>query len=280
MKEPVSKERVKLWRPPELGGVELLRAHYVTQTFNRHTHDGFAVGVIEEGALGFYYHGENVIAPAGMVNLVNPGEVHTGHAATRGGWTYRMFYLDASLLQNAACEMTDRRESIPFFREGVLCDETLAGALRTLHVGLETGQLSRLEVESRFLDVLTQLIGRHAEPKPILRPVSREPAAVKRARKYIEACYAENVSVQELASIARLSPFHFIRVFQKQTGMPPHAYLMQTRLRRAQALLDQGWRIVDAAYETGFADQSHLTKHFKRTLGYTPGQYRNSVQDA
>jgi transcriptional regulator GlxA family with amidase domain len=137
-----------------------------------------------------------------------------------------------------------------------------------------------LEVESRFLDVLTQLIGRHAEPKPILRPVSREPAAVKRARKYIEACYAENVSVQELASIARLSPFHFIRVFQKQTGMPPHAYLMQTRLRRAQALLDQGWRIVDAAYETGFADQSHLTKHFKRTLGYTPGQYRNSVQDA
>lgn len=280
MKQRVSTEQVKLWRQPGLGGVELLRAHYVTQNFGRHTHDGFAVGVIEAGALGFYYHGENVIAPAGMINLVNPGEVHTGHAATRGGWTYRMFYADADLLQDAASQIADQPEALPFFREGVLSDEPLAHALRTLHVGLETGELSRLETESRFLSLLTQLIDRHAEPKPSWRPVTREPAVVKRARDYIEACYAENISVRDLASVAHLSPFHFIRVFQEQTGMPPHAYLMQTRVRKARALLEKGRRIVDAAYETGFADQSHLTKHFKRALGYTPGQYRNSVQDA
>ncbi|UCD50452.1 MAG: AraC family transcriptional regulator [Phycisphaerales bacterium] len=280
MKQRASTERVKLWRRPELGGVELLRAHYVTQTFNRHTHDGFAVGVIEDGALGFYYHGENVVAPAGMINLVNPGEVHTGHAATECGWTYRMFYFGADLLQDAASEIAGRQAAIPFFRKGVLSDESLADALRALHTGLERGQLSRLEIESRFLAVLTQLIDRHAESKPNLRPVTREPAAVRRARAYIEACYAENISVRKLASVAHLSPFHFIRVFQAQTGMPPHAYLMQTRVRRARALLAQGWRIVDAAYDTGFVDQSHLTKHFKRTLGFTPGQYRNSVQDA
>jgi len=260
--------------------VELLRAHYVTQTFNRHTHDGFAVGVIEDGALGFYYHGANVIAPAGMVNLVNPGEVHTGHAATDGGWTYRMFYLDADLLQDAAAQIAGRPEAVPFFREGVLSDEPLANTLRALHTGLESGHLSRLEIESRFLAALTQLIERHAEPSPRPHRVAHEPAAVKRARDYIEAYHAENLSVRDLASVAHLSPFHFIRVFQAQTGMPPHAYLMQTRVRRARALLTQGWRIVDAAYETGFVDQSHLTKHFKRTLGYSPGQYRNSVQDA
>jgi len=276
----VLKERVKLWRRPELGGVELLRAHYVAQTFGRHTHEGFAVGVIEDGALGFYYHGANVIAPAGMINLVNPGEVHTGHAATRGGWTYRMFYLDADLLQEAAAQIADRPEALPFFRAGVLGDEPLAHALRSLHAGLETGELSRLEAESRFLTLLTQLIERHAQPRPRVRSVRPEPAAVRRARDYIEACYAENLSVRDLAAVAHLSPFHFIRVFQEQTGLPPHAYLMQTRVRRAQALLKQGRRIVDAACATGFADQSHLTKHFKRALGYTPGQYRNSIQDA
>jgi AraC-like DNA-binding protein len=109
--------------------------------------------------------------------------------------------------------------------------------------------------------------------------MKRDSAAVKRARDYIEACYDENISVRKLASIACLSPFHFIRVFQAQTGMPPHAYLMQTRVRKAKALLARGRQIVDAAYETGFVDQSHLTRHFKRTLGYTPGQYRNSIQD-
>ncbi len=280
MKKRASTEYIKLWRRPELEGVELLRARYVTQSFGRHTHDGFAVGVIERGALGFYYRGENVVAPAGLINLVNPDEVHTGHAATKGGWTYRMFYFDADRLQNAASEIAGRQEAIPFFRKGVLCDEPLAGAIRALHVGLETGQLSRLEIESRFLALLTQLIDRHADAKPSSRPVAREPVAVRRVRDYIEACYAESMSVEDLASIARLSPFHFIRVFQKQTGMPPHAYLMQIRVRKARTLLAQGRRIVDAAYDTGFADQSHLTKHFKRTLGFTPGQYRNSVQDA
>lgn len=280
MRRPATRERVKLWRRPELAGAELLRAHYVTQNFGRHTHDGFAVGVIEGGALGFYYRGENVVAPAGRVNLVNPGEVHTGHAATDGGWTYRMFYLDAALLQNAASEIAGRPEGIPFFKKGVLCDRPLAGMIRALHAGLETGQLSRLEIESRFRAILTQLIDRHADPRPVLRAVGREPRGVGEAREYIDACYAENLSVHDLASVAHLSPFHFIRVFQNHMGMPPHTYLMQTRVRKAKALLGQGRSLVDAAYETGFVDQSHLSKHFKRTFGFTPGQYRNSVQEA
>jgi AraC-like ligand binding domain len=133
MKKSESTELVKLWRRPELGNVELLRAHYVTRNFGRHTHDGFAVRVIEHGALRFYYHGENVVAPAGMINLVNPGEVHTGHAATKGGWTYRMFYFDADLLQNAASEIAGRHEAVPCFRKGVLCDETLASTCRLKH---------------------------------------------------------------------------------------------------------------------------------------------------
>jgi len=280
VKKSATKERIKLWRLPELGSVELLRAHYVTQNFSRHTHDGFAVGVIERGALGFYYRGQNVVAPAGQVNLVNPDEAHTGHAATEQGWTYRMFYIDAALLQDAASELAGRQARMPFFTMGVLRDTTLAGAVHSLHAQLEAGHAPLLEIQSRFLEVLTLLVARHADAPPAQRPVGREPAAVSRAREYIDACYDENISVEQLASIANLSPYHFIRVFHRQLGMPPHAYLMQTRVRKAKALLEKGWRIVDAACDTGFVDQSHLTRHFKRTLGYTPGQYRNSVQDA
>ncbi len=279
MKNAAFAERSLLWRRSELGDVELLRAHYVTQSFGRHTHDGFGIGVIEQGALGFYYRGENVVASTGLINLVNPDEVHTGHAATEGGWTYRMFYLDASLLEKAASEIAGRRTQIPFFDKGVIRDEVLAGTIHSLHVSLETSDTPLLEIQSRFLEMLTHLVARHATTRPALRSVGCEPAAVRRAREYIEACCDENISVADLASIARLSPFHFIRVFHRQMGMPPHAYLMQTRVRKARALLQKGWRIVDAAYETGFADQSHLCKHFKRTLGFTPGQYRNSVQD-
>jgi len=80
-----SPETAKLWRIPQFN-VELLHAKYVTQSFPRHSHDQYAIGVIETGALGFYYRGENVVAPQGNINLCIPGEVHTGHAASDSGW--------------------------------------------------------------------------------------------------------------------------------------------------------------------------------------------------
>ncbi len=102
MKSFPVREQTKLWRVPKLGNLELMHAAYLTQTFARHTHEGFAVGVIESGALGFDYRGESLIASPGTINLANPDEAHTGHAAAESGWTYRMFYLDAVLLEQAA----------------------------------------------------------------------------------------------------------------------------------------------------------------------------------
>jgi transcriptional regulator GlxA family with amidase domain len=107
----------------------------------------------------------------------------------------------------------------------------------------------------------------------------KEPNRIGRVIDYLEAHFAEDVEVNTLAAVACLSPYHFIRVFSKQTGMTPHAWLMQLRVRKAVALLNQDVPIAETALQTGFSDQSHLNRLFKRYLGYTPGQLRNSVQD-
>lgn len=267
------KERVKIWRLPELGNAELMHANYVRQTFPRHSHDGFAVGVIERGALGFRYRGENVVAPAGSINLANPDEAHTGHAAAESGWTYRMFYFDAGVLRKAASEIAGHPNDYPFFQAGVIHDSQLAEVIRSFHIDLENGRNSLVEAESRFLWMLAQLILRHSDAPPSLHSVRREPKAVRLAKAYIEENWNEEISIGRLASVANLSPFHFIRVFGKETGLPPHAYLTQVRVRRAKALIDAGWSIASAACEAGFVDQSHLSRHFKRILGVTPGQF-------
>ncbi|MEW5961668.1 MAG: AraC family transcriptional regulator, partial [Chloroflexota bacterium] len=144
-----------------------------------------------------------------------------------------------------------------------------------LHRLLEHSHTPRLEQESRFLEALAQMIVRHADDRPRLRPVGREHESVKRARDYIETHYADDVSLDRLAGVAYLSPFHLIRVFSHEVGIPPHTYLTQVRVQRAKSLLTQGWPIARVAAETGFVDQSHLSRHFKRNIGVTPGQYRN-----
>lgn len=272
-------ERVKLWRMPGHAGVELMHATYVRQTFARHDHEGFAVGVIERGALGFHYRGEDVVASPGEINLANPGEAHTGHAAGDEGWTYRMFYLDTSLLGEAASQIACRPRGMPFFKPGVIRDRALAGVIRGLHMALENKEAPALARESGLLSMLAGLVTRHADDPPPLRPVGRERLHVSRARTYIEEHFSEDLSIATLSSIAGLSPFYFFRAFSRETGLTPHAYLVQARVRRARGLLDAGLPAATAALEAGFSDQSHLTRHFKRIFGITPGRYGNIVQD-
>lgn len=273
-------ERAKLWHIPSLGNLELLRGAYLTQSFPRHTHERYAVGVIERGALGFRYRGENVVASSGQINLCVPGEAHTGQPAGADGWAYRMFYLEPQTLQDVAGQLSGQPSPLPFFEAGAIEDPTLARRLREVHVRLENPETPRLERETLLLNVLTQLISRHADQRPAeLRP-GREPHAVKTVKCYLEQHYAEDVSLGDLSRLTGLSRHHLVRVFCEAAGVPPHAYLRQVRVTQAKALLASGQPVAEVALRTGFTDQSHLTRWFKRLWGVTPGHYRNSVQDS
>lgn len=128
------------------------------------------------------------------------------------------------------------------------------------------------------MTMLAHFILRHAEERMELKNPGRESQAVNRARDYIETNYAEDISIDRLSQIASLSPFHLIRVFSSETGIPPHAYLTQIRIKRARELLARGYPVAFTACETGFVDQSHLTRQFKRIMGVTPGKYSNIIQ--
>lgn len=265
-------EQVKFWCDPALNNLELLRATYVTHSFSRHTHEGFAIGVIVGGAEAFTYQGSVHVAPTGSIVVIHPGEVHTGHAAIKSGWSYRMLYPDASLLQRAASEVAGETRQMPYFSTPVIQDKQLAACMSHLHMALETSN-DRLERESRFQWILAQLVTRHASERLVFRSVGREHRSVKRIQEYLAAHFTDNISLEQLAAIAELSPFHLIRVFRRQVGLPPHAYRIQVRVQRAKTLLALGLPIAQVALETGFVDQSHLTNHFKRIVGVTPGQY-------
>jgi AraC-like DNA-binding protein len=273
-------EQASLSMPATLPGLQLLHASFRTRTFPRHSHEGYGFGVIEQGALGFSYRGENVVAPAGWINTVNPDEVHTGQAAVDQGWTYRMFYFSSDFLQRLSEDLFGRPIPLPFFNSGVIDDPELAGLIRQVHAQLSDRGTERLENETMALTMFSRLIARHTYAPPPEGRTGCESASVRRVIDYLDAHSSEELGVETLAGIACLSPYHFIRVFARQTGLTPHAWLMQVRARKAQELLRRGQAIADVAAQTGFADQSHLTKIFKRILGYTPGQLRNSVQDA
>lgn len=107
-------------------------------------------------------------------------------------------------------------------------------------------------------------------------PAVAPPAAVLRAVSLMRSRLAESISLDELAKAAALSPFHFARQFKAATGHPPHDYHIRLRVDRAQELLrthGRAWSLAAIAMECGFVDQSHFSRHFKRVVGVTPGDY-------
>ncbi len=272
MSSRAAQEQAKLWRADDLDGLELLRATYITHEFARHTHLEFMVGVIEQGACSFYYRGDIHLAPAGSIVLINPGEAHDGSGGEAGSLTYRTFYPAEGLLQQVASEVAGKQWGIPYFSGPVVQNQPLSLLLQRLHLILERST-STLERESAFLWTFAQLLSCHAERRPISPASGREHFAIRRALDYLEVHHADNLSLTALATLVDLSPYHFLRVFRTRLGLPPHAYLVQLRVAAAKRLLALGMPISQAAIEVGFADQSHLSRHFKRLVGVTPGQY-------
>jgi len=257
---------------PDQHDVHVVWARHVTNRFPRHTHRMFCMGIVDEGARVITRNRSTTVVPEGHLFVLNPEESHACGPLDAKGHSYRIVCTTTDYLQSVAVQVSGKKERVPRFRNVLLQDANLLGLARYFFSLLECGA-SPLDRESALMSLSSQLIRSHAEDAPELCRVYAPRRSVDRAREYIEAHFWARVSLEQLARIACLSPFHFQRVFVRVFGVSPQEYLTQFRLRKAREFLNQGLGILDTALETGFADQSHFTRLFKRAVGVTPGQY-------
>jgi AraC-like DNA-binding protein len=281
-----------VWRrvSPAAGQVlDLLHAR-MAEPYAPHLHGEFSIGVCTDGVEVIRYRGGLHYATPGSVVILEPDEPHTGGPAGPGYFTYRVMYPHAELL-------SERSGRVPWFPDPVVVDPGLAAGMRRVHAALCRG-IEPLEAETRLSWVLGELVRRHAAP-PTQIPagwpdraadgaVGREgdsagDRAGDRVARLVTARLADELlrppALAELAAQAGLSRYQLLRSFRAEVGMPPYAWLAQHRVARARVLLERGCRPAEVAVQTGFADQAHLTRWFRRVVGVTPGAYRNSVQD-
>lgn len=267
----VKRDRVKLWREPSLGGIDLLSARFVTHSFARHAHNEFVIAAFEEGAEQFVSGSKTYIADAGSVLIIPPGVPHTGSAATSSGWAYRAFYPPPAMILDLQTQIFGRRDtrllSLPVVQ---VRDDALHTTLIAAHRAIEMGA-PPLEGQSRILGTFTRLLSYLEGLDPV--PGRREASAVKRTREYLEAHFADEIGVDKLACVAGLCPSYLMRAFQRQVGMPMHCYLTRIRLQRAREMLIRGEPAARVAVAVGLVDQSHLIRRFKDAYGTTPGRY-------
>ncbi|MBA2077492.1 MAG: AraC family transcriptional regulator [Rhodanobacter sp. 68-29] len=253
--------------PPHRAGVELYRAHIVQHAFELHCHDGFGLGAIESGVERFRYRGAEHLAPPDSLVTMHADELHTGSAVTAAGWRYRMLYIEPAL----AARITG--EPGWWFDQAVRADPAGTREITALLDAL--WQADEPLAFDSLLAVLLDRFRRHARvPRAV--PV-RAPSRFAPVIDYLHSHLAERLSLDELAAVAGLSPFHFLRQFRTQHHATPQQMLMALRLARAKRLLDAGEPPARVAADTGLSDQAHLTRAFLRRYGVTPARYQRQV---
>ncbi|MEI7253564.1 AraC family transcriptional regulator [Dickeya dadantii] len=272
-----SREEVQFHHLKDLGGLEMLQARYHNQRFSRHSHENFCIGVIEEGAQRFYRTGGEHVAPTGDIILVNADEIHTGHSAVASGWSYRAIYPSPDLLCHLSRDLRVPQGATPWFPDAVVHDPGLSAQLRLAFTLLPQAGNSLLK-ETLLFSSLSWLMLRYSKTRADGRVLPSAGLSILRAKAWLDECPEQDISLLQLAEIAGLSPWHFLRQFKALLGMTPHAYLVQARLRQARSLLIKGAGLSDTASRCGFSDQSHFNRHFKRAMGITPGEFVRTLK--
>lgn len=267
-------EYAAYYRPDGLDGVEALHARFVHHAYRPHSHPTWTVAVVERGAARFTVDASDERAGSGELFVLEPEAVHTGMAAVREGWQYKVLYIEPELLSTWAehDEPAPRAARWTVFRDAALRD-ALLHAHRLL-----AEEPPGLAVDQAVLRAVEGL-------RPHLRPGPPHPgrgrsehAAVRRAVAHLSERFAERVPLAELAAVAGLSRFELVRRFGAQIGLTPHAFQTNLRIARARELLAAGSPPAAVAAACGFADQSHLTRTFRVAVGVTPARYARAVR--
>lgn len=229
------------------------------------THGNYAIHA--DRKLGERFHrdavfgGDIVIAPANV--------------STQASWDaegdFILIAIEKSTFAGAVDESYEKVEIIPQFATPDPLVFQIGLALKTV---LESDRRSRLYAETMANALSVHLLQNYSAQKPVLREYrgGLSKHKLQQVIDYINGYLDQDLGLAELAAVVQMSPHYFCHLFKQSTGLTPHQYVIRTRVERAKALLLQGGAIADIAYKVGFANQSHLNRHFKRLLGITPKQ--------
>ena len=263
-----------MWRAPDEQRV-LLMAGRTTQ-YAVEPRGEYVFGIVGEQPMVSWRGRERRVVQPGQLVAWDPSYAHTGRAVDeRRPWQARLAVIEVADL----AALADDPESDPLadvlFPEPVLTDAVLAEGFLRLHATLESPS-TRLEQDEALAEWLRLLIDRTSAVRPPrTATTARDENALRLAFDYLADQPERNVGLDELATVAGIGKFRLIRLFRQRTGLPPHALHLAHRIRAARRMLEAGSTIGDAATATGFADQSHLHRHFHRSLGLTPAEYQH-----
>lgn len=262
-------------KPECIEGVEYFSCRDVQFNMSAHTHEAYVFWINCAGGENVDIRGCRDILQPDSFGVVAPGDVHGNNACSKERRLLSI-YVREEVLNDVATQMGCPGEAPVAFASRLYGDRQSHRALRRLHGFLRNG-CEPGRTREVFLETCAMLLQRHGQVSGVKHRLGASGAKVSTAKAIIRERLAESVPLETFAEECGCTVYHLIRLFRREVGMTPHAWLMNMRILHAQRLLGTGMAPGQVAAECGFSDQSHLSRRFKARFGATPGMYRCQV---
>jgi len=251
-------------------GIERLEARFRGQAFSPHRHDTYAIGVTLSGVQTFRYRGARRVCLPGQCHVLHPDEMHDGSAGTVEGFSYRIVYIDPSLIQQAL-----GGKALPFVSDPIVEGRVRGGALPRALWRLEEpiDDVARIEIVTAVADFLDRASTLSVQKQGR----SLHLVSLVRVRDLIVADPARRLSIAVLEGVSGLDRWTLARQFRAAFGTCPSHFRTMRQLDEARRMIRGGRPLSEAALDAGFADQSHMSRMFKRAYGFTPGKWASAL---
>lgn len=243
----------------------------IMQKFPNHFHDYYVIGFVEKGKRVLSCKNTEYILNTGDILLLNPLDNHTCYSEDGKSLDYRCLNVSKKVMKELVNQIF-AIDYLPEFKDSVIVSSDLLENLKLLHQMIMKKETEFFK-EELFCFLLEQLIKEYAVLESNKKLEFKEP--IKKVKQYIDDHYEKQISLNELSELSGMNKYTLIRNFTHQMRLTPYQYLETIRINHAKKLLEAGVNLTEIAIFSGFSDQSHFTRFFKKLIGLTPKQYQN-----
>lgn len=252
-----------------------VEARCIANKFPRHAHSSYIFSVIDSGKRKIKFENSTRLFSAGEMCILPPGTSHSCESIYGdqfGPHSYRSLCVTRSFMQKLAEEISGKACMPPDFNATDIHRNYNFQAYDEFFKLLKSLD-TIFEKQAALNSFLYHAILNLSCGDTIPEETGNQQQAIERVKKYIDENFCNNFTLRDLSSTGCISPFHLQKLFVKTYGLSPQEHTISRRVHKAKELLRTGATLTETAFESGFSDQSHFSRHFKRVIGISPGRF-------
>lgn len=258
---------IKYYKAEMFNMIEVKTCSNYLHAYKEHLHQELSIGYINNGATILNVIGKDYCIRAGEAVIIYPYVSHRCQPVDINNWEYTMIYIDADLSKEILHNL-NIKNSIGIRKLGKREFDQIKALSNTLK-----SNTSQFDKEVELIDTLIQLFCT-CDIDIELKSCEK----IGSVKTYIEEHFLETLQLKDMEQRFNINRFVLIRNFRRNFNTTPNAYQLQLKVNYGKQLLKSSGNIVDIALGSGFYDQAHFAKEFKKAYGVTPLQYHKDLQ--